>query len=288
VTARLTWQAAQKHRFAGLLSVQKNCTCFYMLVEPAVLTAPEAVGQHTYSPLYIPMATWTSPATSNLLFEAAASAQVATNHTKRQPEVGLADISITDIGLNRLYNSRALNLTQTGSYTVNPVRQYHQKLATSYITGAHNFKVGLNLSQFADPGPGRFTDPNQINQGRSYTFRNGVPESVTIWAVPHGLRGSAVNTGLFAQDQWTIDRMTLNIGVRYSEWKGSTPEQLLPAGPFVPERTVAATKNNPLFRSLNPRAGVAYNLFGDGRTAIKDGTSASKSRPSRILPPTCR
>ncbi len=269
ITARVTWQASPKNRFAGLLSVQKNCTCFYMLVEPAVLTAPEAVGQHTYSPLYIPMATWTSPATSKLLFEAAGSAQIATNHTKRQLEVDLDDISITDIGLNRLYNSRALNLTQTGSYTVNPVKQYHQKFAVSYLTGAHNLKAGINLSEFADPGPGRFTDPNQINQGRSYTFRNGVPETVTIWAVPHGLRGSVLDTGLFAQDQWTINRMTLNLGVRYSEWKGSTPEQVLPPGPFVPERTVAATKNNPLFRSLNPRVGAAYNLFGDGRTAVK-------------------
>jgi hypothetical protein len=269
ITARLTWQAAEKHRFAGLLSVQKNCTCFYMLLEPAVLPAPEAVGQHTYSPLYIPMLSWTSPATRRLLFEAAASAQVATNHTKRQPEVGLNDISITDIGLNRLYNSRAANLTQTGSYTVNPVRQYHQKFAASFVTGTHNFKAGVNLSQFADPGPGRFTDANQISQGRSYTFRNSVPESVTIWAVPHGLRGSSTNTGVFAQDQWTIDRMTLNLGVRYSEWKGSTPEQVLPAGPFVPERRVDATTNNPLFRSLNPRTGVAYDVFGDGRTALK-------------------
>ena len=269
VTARLTWQVAEKHRVAGLLSMQKNCTCFYMLLEPAVLTAPEAVGQHTYSPLYIPMASWTSPATGKLLFEAAASAQVATNHTKRQAESGLNDISITDIGLNRLYGSRALNLTQTGSYTVNPVRQYHQKFAVSYVTGAHNFKTGLNLSEFADPGPGRFTDPNQISQARSYTFRNGVPESVTIWAVPHGLRGSATNTGVFAQDQWTLDRTTLNLGLRYSKWQGSTPEQVLPAGPFVPERSVAATTNNPLFHSLNPRVGAAYDLFGDGRTALK-------------------
>ena len=268
-TARLTWQVAEKHRVAGLFSVQKNCTCFYMLLEPAVLTAPEAIGQHTYSPLYIPMATWTSPATQNLLFEAGFSAQVATNHTKRQPESGLNDISITDIGLNRLYGSRALNLTQTGSYTVNPVRQYHQRLAVSYITGGHNFKTGLNLSEFTDPGPGRFTSPNQISQGRSYTFRNTVPESVTIWAVPHGLRGSATNMGLFAQDQWTLDRLTLNLGVRYTKWQGSTPEQVLPAGPFVPDRTVAATKNNPLFHNLNPRVGAAYDLFGSGRTALK-------------------
>jgi hypothetical protein len=269
VSARLTWQAAEKHRLAAFLSMQKNCTCFYMLLEPAVLPAPEAVGQHTYSPLYIPLASWTYPASNRLLFEVAGSGQVATNSTKRQPETGPLDISITDIGLNRLYNSRAANLTQTGSYTINPVRQYHQKFTASFFTGSHNFKAGVNLSQFADPGPDRFTDPNQINQARSYTFRNRVPESLTLWAVPHGIRGSATNTAVFAQDQWTIRRLTLNVGLRYQEWKGSTPEQILPAGPFVPERRVEATTNNPHFRNLDPRFGAAYDVFGTGRTAFK-------------------
>ena len=267
---RATWQAAEKHRIAAFVSVQKNCLCTYMLLEPAVLPAPEAVGDHKYSPLYTPLATWTYPASNKLLFEAAGSAQVLTNHTKRPALTGTNDISILDVGLNRLYNSRAANLTQTGSYTTNPTKNFHEKFTVSYVRGTHNFKTGILTTQFTDAaGPGHFTDGNQINQARSYTFRNSVPEAVTIWAVPHGPRGRATNTGVFVQDQWTLQRLTLNLGLRYQAWKGSTPEQVLPAGPFVPERRLAATTDNPNFKNLNPRVGAAYDLFGDARTAIK-------------------
>src|SRR4030095_14116047 len=55
----------------------------------------------------------------------------------------------------------------------------------------------------------------------------------------------------------------------------------LPAGPFVPARDFAAQNHIPNFKDLNPRLGAAYDLFGNGRTAIK----ASLSRNLAFDPP---
>ena len=56
---------------------------------------------------------------------------------------------------------------------------------------------------------------------------------------------------------------------RYDNAKGQTPEQVLAAGFWVPERSFAPTSNNPHFSNLSPRVGVAYDVLGTGRTAIK-------------------
>ena len=64
-------------------------------------------------------------------------------------------------------------------------------------------------------------------------------------------------------------RLTLNVGLRYTDAKAWTPEQVLGAGFFVPERRFAPVDNVPHYRNLSPRVGFAYDLFGTGRTAVK-------------------
>jgi outer membrane receptor protein involved in Fe transport len=42
------------------------------------------------------------------------------------------------------------------------------------------------------------------------------------------------NYGVYAQDQWTVGRLTLNLGVRYDYLHAYVPPQVRPAGPYVP------------------------------------------------------
>ena len=75
--------------------------------------------------------------------------------------------------------------------------------------------------------------------------------------------------GLYVQDQWSVRRLTLNLGLSNDYLNGSAPSHQLPAGTFVPARTFEATKNSPDWKDLNPRLGGAYDLFGNGVTAVK-------------------
>ena len=58
---------------------------------------------------------------------------------------------------------------------------------------------------------------------------------------------------MFAQDQWSVQRLTLNLGVRFDYLNGMVREQHMPAGTFVPARDFAAVKNVPNWKDLNPR-----------------------------------
>jgi hypothetical protein len=104
---------------------------------------------------------------------------------------------------------------------------------------------------------------------------------ITLWATPYNWKVRVDYSGIFAEDQWKINRLTLNVGLRYDGLSGSFPAQQLAAGPFISERNFAAEKGIPSWKDLNPRLGGAYDLFGNGRTAVK----ASLARGVIFEPP---
>jgi len=271
---RLTWQASKRNKIVASYEAQPNCSCFWPILELGpqnnVQGTPEAVGAHNYKVNYLPLVTWTSTVSSKLLLEAGASANVFDNETMRtDASVGTDTIAITELSTNFRYGSRALSLTHAGGYRIQHNRQYRQRASLSYVTGQHALKTGVDMSEYSEGAPGWANDPNQINGARSYTFRDRIPQQVTIWAVPFEALFRSRDIAAYAQDQWTIRKLTLNLGVRFNNFNGHAPETSMPAGPWVPERDFPRTKNAPNWTNVNPRIGGAYDLFGNGKTALK-------------------
>ena len=142
-------------------------------------------------------------------------------------------------------------------------KQYNGKAIMSWVTGAHSLRFGGQWLHGTRQG---IADGSPVN----YRFRNGVPDSLQLRAVPR-LDTNEVNLalGLFVQEQLTLDRVTLNAGVRFDHMKAGIPAQTVPAGRFVGERSFAAISDIPNWKDITPRLGVVVDLSGDGRTALK-------------------
>jgi hypothetical protein len=158
------------------------------------------------------------------------------------------------------------------------------RAAVSYVTGSHNIKVGYTGS-FQEVHNGRVPNNTQLR----YTFNSNAPQTATC-TIQDGNRLCPVSVsyflsprwdqhdrtataGFYAQDQWTIGRLTLQGGVRYdrawswapADGNGTTLTSRFNPQPISFERTVSVRGYN----DITPRFGVAYDLFGNGRTALK-------------------
>jgi hypothetical protein len=255
---RLTWQATTKQKINVADYYQYNCACFIGMTGSI---APEAAAAHYYKPNHMTQATWVYPVTSRLLLEAGANRLRTVLNQRRQPGVTTDHISVLELSNNYLYRSKAAGFENNYGFT--PQWQATQRFSASYVTGSHAFKAGFNLQE------GQRASAQEINQSVNYTFLSRIPQSITQWTSHKEENRMMPNLGIYAQDQWTAGRLTLNLGVRFDYFNAYDPAQHVPAGRFVPDRDFAAVYDVPNWTDVGPRLGAAYDLFGDGRTAVK-------------------
>ena len=258
---RITWQLTGKQKITGSGRYEHNCYC--NLVSGGGI-APEAAGSNWYEPLVSGQGQWTYPATNRLLFQAGAVMLGGTHKRKQAEEAVTGPVAIFDRLANYWYGSADRSVVTSFQNLAEMKRgQGNVGGSMSYVTGSHNFKVGGVLLQ-------SYRDVYQpLPAGVSYTFAGRVPESITLIASPLNLKMRTRQVGLYAQEQWTLDRLTVYGGLRFDYDRGWNLEQDVPAGPYIPARHYDKVDNVPNWKDINPRVGAAFDLFGDGRTAVK-------------------
>jgi hypothetical protein len=220
---RLTWQVSSKHKIVVSESRQDNCICYYNLASGTV--SPEGTIHLNYRPNNLLFGAWTYPATSRLLFDAGLGHRYDYQDDTRTPETPGSARSVVELSTNMRYGSSFNRPGSLVDYGKPGGVHYDTRFGVSYVTGSHAFKTGfysLSGRQIYDGEP---IFPVQ------YTFRNRVPVGLTQMASPdHAESRIKLDLGMYAQDQWTLKKLTLNVGLRVEYFNGYNPAQVRPAG----------------------------------------------------------
>jgi hypothetical protein len=221
-------------------------------------TQPEAAWFLTLSPTYLGQIKYTAPLTSRILVEAGFAYQRGDFVVDFQPNNPATAITRWDQGTGIISENHILRYG-------NQERKKEAKVSMAYVTGSHSFKTGFeNRWATADQA-------NPFNSDINYrTLINGVPNSVAVTNGPaRNVMELRFDGGAFVQDQWRVGRFTINMGGRWDRFNAGVPAQSAPQGYFVPAVNLAEISNTPAWNDWALRFGGAYDVFGNGKTAIK-------------------
>ena len=258
---RVTWQAAENHKLTYQYNGSYQCFCPQ---GPEFGLAPSGSYIYELAPQWLQAGQWTWTPSSRVLVEARGAYRQDSSRNANWEGVLPTDRTVIELSSFNIYGSNGTCSNCVQGNQLVPASQIHFNGSVSYITGSHTFKVGSNWHN------GNHTFGAEPSFSDYYLFFFQRPLAITSISSPHRQRSELdMVLGLFAQDSWTLDRLTLNLGVRYDHIVASSPAQTRPAGFYTAEVFFPERKNIPNWKSIHPRIGAAYDLFGTGRTAVK-------------------
>jgi hypothetical protein len=108
------------------------------------------------------------------------------------------------------------------------------------------------------------------NHNLEFRLNGGVPNQIRQTALPFQTYSNVGYHALYAQNQYTRGRMTLQGALRFDFAKSWFPEQTIGPSNYLPFETRFPEHDGVFgYKNITPRAGFAYDLFGNGKTAIK-------------------
>jgi Carboxypeptidase regulatory-like domain len=282
---RLTWQATAKNKLGFYVDYTKNCSGSSVTTDggqcrqpgdgwtaagpgigPGVPTTSPESGTIWDAPAKIMQATYSAPLSSRVLVEAGYSSFWTQWGDIRPAGAAVDRIPVTEQSTTA--GTPTSNFIYHGWPATNGTIQQNAnyRVALSYVTGTHTMKVGYQGAYMVAKTPGF------VGQQISYRFSGGVPNQLTQRLGPTLSSNRTLPDAVFVQDQWTRNRLTLQGGLRYEHVRSFFPEGengVVEDHRFGPAFTFPRTEGVRGYNDLTPRMGASYDVFGNGKTAVK-------------------
>jgi hypothetical protein len=262
---RLTWAVTSKDKIRAYVEKQYNGE-FYNGFNTYAVTTPEA-STDAFGIGWIPQVRWTRAHSSKLLLEAGVA------YYDQPYEQNCSRTAPGGTALPHLNASTGLLSGRCG-YLIpeyhSTTKDYNVMASASYVTGTHAMKFGFtdlwgeNSRTFAERA-----DINTLITVNAAGLTD-IPFQVVVYNTPtKGIQNVNSDFGAYAQDAWTMDRLTLHYGARFEHFNASIPAESAPASTWIQARNFPEIPNVPNWNDWAVRFSAAYDLFGNGKTALK-------------------